>query len=292
MTQILNNGPMRLRVLPACGGTVLDLTYHDRPLLRSGSNEDRQNWDARTFAAFPMTPFIGRIFNGRFEYNSRSVSLPANMPPEPHAIHGFGWQTVWQIDSQTEHELVISQTAAPDDWPWPYRATQTFTLSKRGLDLTLSLTNNGETPMPAGLGWHPYFNREQAILKLPTTRIWWVDDSNGWSTAEATANILTPLSTGARVETLSLDHAFSLSDPELSIVWPDLRLDIQCDPIFQHAVIYVPDGEDFFCVEPVSQIPNAVNLSQPFAETGLVDLAPGSTLAGQIRLTATRLETA
>ena len=146
--------------------------------------------------------------------------------------------------------------------------------------------------MPAGLGWHPYFNREQAILKLPTTRIWWVDDSNGWSTAEATANILTSLSTGARVETLSLDHAFSLSDPELSIIWPDLRLDIQCDPIFQHAVIYVPDGEDFFCVEPVSQIPNAVNLSQPFAETGLVDLAPGSTLAGRIRLTATRLKTA
>ena len=290
MTNTLINGPMRLSVRPECGGTVLELNYHDRPLLRSGSATDIQNWDARNFAAFPMAPFIGRIFNGRCDFNGHSVSLEANMPPEPHAIHGFGWQAAWQIDSLSEHELVISQSKSPARWPWPYRATQAFALSDTGLELTLSLINMGETIMPAGLGWHPYFNRDQAILKIPVSTLWRVDEETGFSTADTRSNVLGSLKTGSHVEALTLDHAFSLSDPELSIIWPDLKLEIKSDPVFRHAVIYVPENENFFCVEPVSQIPNAINLPLSPAQTGLVSLAPGESLSGQIRLQATRLE--
>ena len=44
-----------------------------------------------------MLPFCSRIHNGRFRYGDRDVSLAPNFPPEPHAIHGFGWQGLWRL---------------------------------------------------------------------------------------------------------------------------------------------------------------------------------------------------
>jgi aldose 1-epimerase len=53
----------------------------------------------------------------------------------------------------------------------------------------------------------------------------------------------------------------------------------------RHLVIYVPPGEDFFCVEPVSHVNDGFNLlERGVADTGVRVLAPGQTLAGAVRL--------
>ncbi|MEL7218992.1 MAG: hypothetical protein AAGK01_11250, partial [Pseudomonadota bacterium] len=45
------------------------------------------------------------------------------------------------------------------------------------------------------------------------------------------------------------------------------------DLAFTH--VYSPPGEEFFCVEPVSHIPDAVNSALSNDETGLRILKPG-----------------
>jgi aldose 1-epimerase len=47
-------------------------------------------------------------------------------------------------------------------------------------------------------------------------------------------------------------------------------------------VVYVPAGRDFFAVEPVSHMNNAVN--RPDAvDNGLSNIAPGEQLTGRVR---------
>ena len=113
-------------------------------------------------ACFAMLPFCSRINTGRFQYGEHEVALAPNFPPEPHAIHGFGWQGLWQLDTQDEHGCVLvyeHDGAASDDtgWPWTFRASQRLTLSDSGLWVTLTLENLSNDVMPAGMGLHPHF---------------------------------------------------------------------------------------------------------------------------------------
>ena len=65
------------------------------------------------------------------------------------------------MDSATNDSAVLSFDHPADTWPWHYIATQTLTLRADSLDLALSVENRDSTPMPAGLGWHPYFHKGQ-----------------------------------------------------------------------------------------------------------------------------------
>jgi aldose 1-epimerase len=50
-------------------------------------------------------------------------------------------------------------------------------------------------------------------------------------------------------------------------------------------VIYVPPGQDFFCIEPVSHVNDGFNLLERGVDgTGVRVLARGRRLAGTIRL--------
>jgi aldose 1-epimerase len=54
-------------------------------------------------------------------------------------------------------------------------------------------------------------------------------------------------------------------------------------------VIYTPAGQDFFCVEPVSNANDAFNMAaRGVPDTGTVVLAPGEVLAGTMRLAVER----
>ena len=278
MSLQLEQGSFRLDLAPEHGGSVLRFTYKTRDILRPARHEIPQNWSAKDFGAFPLVPFCSRITNGRFEDANRQIQLPANMPPEPHAIHGFGWQSAWTITESGPSMAELSHVYDGAVWPWAYAARQRFELSDQGLALTLSLTNHGDTPMPAGFGWHPYFPRSGAHLIAATTGIWLDRDTRAPVPAHA------DLSAGRSVKTLDLDVAFEINKPALSIRWPEMNLTIKSDPVFGKLVVYVPPGRDYFCVEPVTHAPDAVNSTLPPELTGLRYIAPGETLSGTIRL--------
>ena len=279
MSLHLEQGPFRLDLAPEHGGSVLGFTYKTHDILRPARHEIPQNWSAKDFGAFPLVPFCSRITNGRFEGAHHKVQLPANMPPERHAIHGFGWQSAWTITESGPAMAELSHVYGGAVWPWAYTARQRFELSAQGLALTLSLTNQSDTMMPAGLGWHPYFPRGDAYLKAATTGIW-LDRDERSAPAPAHAD----LNGGRWVKDLDLDAAFEISEPVQSIHWPEINLTIKSDPVFGKLVVYVPPGRDYFCVEPVTHAPDAVNSTLPREATGLRQLAPGETLSGTIGL--------
>jgi aldose 1-epimerase len=152
-----------LTVAPAVGGAVTrywlerDGTTWEwlRPIPAEAVRDHRPD----LASAFPLVPYSNRIREGRFTFRDRAVVLPLNRPPERHAIHGHGWQSAWCPVHVGPAEVRLEYRHAASAWPWPYRATQHFTLTPARLTVTLTLTSEGDTPMPAGLGWHPYFPR-------------------------------------------------------------------------------------------------------------------------------------
>lgn len=283
----LSNKNMRLELDPAAGGAVSALRFSDLELLRTGPMRSGPAFDPLQYAAFPMVPYVGRIHNGRCIVNGDAIQLHPNLPPEPHSIHGFGWQTAWQVKSQTEHSATLVHEHLASAWPWDYTAEQAFHLEDQSLIFEIAVTNKGPNVMPAGLGWHPYFLRKDATLKLPTTHEWHPDDETG-DNRPVEIEPDRDLTPGRAVESLKLDTAFSVSDPVIEMSWPTHKLRLDSEPIFSHATIYVPNGEDYFCAEPISHAPNAVNSYLPDAVTGRRWLEPGETLSGTIRLSVER----
>jgi aldose 1-epimerase len=86
---------------------------------------------------------------------------------------------------------------------------------------------------------------------------------------------------GRRIAPLTLDHCFSGGEGPLDIAWEDRALGLRLTGpdgkrAAAHTVIYTPQAHDFFCVEPVSHAPNAVNLPDSADITGLTILNPGA----------------
>ncbi|HET6518556.1 MAG TPA: hypothetical protein VFG47_01890, partial [Geminicoccaceae bacterium] len=71
-----------------------------------------------------------------------------------------------------------------------------------------------------------------------------------------------------------------------TIHWPEsgLTVTIEAGPAFRHLVVYVPPGQDFFCVEPVSNANDGFNLHERGVDgTGVRVLEPGEGLEGEVR---------
>ena len=168
----LTRGRLSLTLLPALGGAVGALRLGGLDLLRPAPPSPAHPTDC---ACFPLVPFANRIAQGRFEFEGIVVQLPAH-PGEPHALHGDGWRAAWRCEQQDSVSATLAFHHPAAAWPWPYTARQHFALLEDGLAISLSLTNTGDSIMPAGLGLHPYFPRTpQSRLTAPIGGVWQQD---------------------------------------------------------------------------------------------------------------------
>jgi aldose 1-epimerase len=280
----LRSGAIELELAPRLGGAITLLRHAGRDVLRPA--DPAALTDPRFASCFPLVPFSNRIADARFRFRGRTYELPPNFPPEPHAIHGQGWQGVWEVGDVDARRAELTFRHAVAGTPFDYRARQLFALEDGGLRVSLEVVNAGRGPMPAGLGLHPYFERSDGVvLRARLDRVWLADERNipnecvplpeRWDFAKA-----------PRLAALEMDNCFCGWDGAAEIRWPEtgLTLRIEAEPVFGHLVIYVPRGEDFFCVEPVSNANDGFNLlDRGVPDTGVRVLEPGETLAGTIR---------
>lgn len=280
----LRAGDLELVVGPERGGAILAFRRQGFDLMRpwDGSNNPRNR------ASNPLVPFSGRVDHACFPFDRNAYTLEANAQPSPHAIHGDGWLAVWRPVEADAARAVLDFVHDDPSAALRYRAQQTYVLTPDRLEITLAITNVGDRPMPFGLGHHPYFtHRAEALLSAEVEGVWIADDTNiprrlepvpaAWDFRER-----------RRVAELTLDNNFQGWSGQARIDWPESgkALGIEASEIFRHLVVYVPEGRDFFCVEPVSHVADGFNLmAAGVPDTGVRVLAPGETLSGWIRFT-------
>ncbi len=227
------------------GGRVASLVVDGRQLLRTAGD------GPIAWGSFPMAPYAGRIRDGVLTFDGRTIHLPITMPP--HAIHGTVLGRRWRIVG----EGTIATDLGPD-WPFAGRVVQRFELSAGALVCRLEL--HADEPMPASIGWHPWFIRH--LPGVPgglgldlEARAIYARDRDGI----ATARLVTP-------PPGPWDECFTdLRRPPV-LRWPGfLELTVESD--CPDWVVYtIPT--DALCLEPQTAPPNALNSAPTIVEPG------------------------
>jgi aldose 1-epimerase len=283
MTLDLAMGSQRLTLDPALGGAVLRWRLGDTHLLRPTSTGAGDVLEA---ASFPLVPYANRIAGGRFGFGGRTAHLPPNMAGQRHPLHGDGWRGDWTVEAVGADHAELVFAPATSAWPWRYAARQAVRLEAGALVMSLAVTNLDDAPGPFGLGFHPYFPcAGQARLTADVGGVWLADAEvlpERWVAGSPLADW--PAGAAVRGRAL-IDHCHTGWTGEARIDLgpgqPSLRLTASEALGCLH--IYAPPDQDFFCVEPVSHVPNGVNMDEPTAH-GVRVLAAGETLAAEVRL--------
>ena len=275
MNHELHAGALRLAVRPDLGGTVAGLWHRETPILRS--TEPAALVDSRKGAMYPLLPYSNRLGYLRFRWKGHDYTTRANVPDSPHSMHGIGWQRPWQVISSSAIELVIGMVhGGDDDWPFAFEARQYFTLSPEAFSVRMQFTNTAAIEQPVGLGWHPYFaRRERSRLHIDLSSRWESD-----ATKLPTRKVAQP-GIDADLSHLDFDNCFEGWRGPARI--RDERFSLQLFSELPYLVVYTPPGRDYFSVEPVSHVSNAIHMAEPTTH-GIVGVAPGATLEASMRI--------
>lgn len=262
-----------LDICPEVAGSIWRFVHQGRDVMRPAQPGTT---DALFTSSFPLVPFCNRIRDGAFIFEGHKVKLAPNLGNgHPHPLHGQGWRKPWAVVENQAARAVLSYTHAADEWPWDYEAVLVYELRPAGLRCYLSVRNNSKNLMPAGLGFHPYFNRtRQTRLKARVDGLWRSDDDClpvSWH-----AGVLRKDWTKGDVvdHEVTIDHCYTGFGGRAEFYEGDrLTHTLRASPDCKWLHVFAPLDGDFFCAEPVNHMPDPFN--QP--NSGLKCLKAGET---------------
>lgn len=290
----LRAGAHTLAVAPAAGGRMASLTTRRgdgtavewlAPLppeaLRDGFHG--RAWPKA--GSYPLLPYSNRIRDARFRWDGRDIALPPH-PGQPHAMHGFGHLRPWQVVEAHDATLTLALQHPPgNDWPWAVVARQSLMLTGEGLDAALELRNVGDTAMPVGGGFHPFFARVPGMrVQFDAAHVWPADDG-GVATGRTAVSPRESFLRERHLPDADLGVYYSGWKRQATLRHPDgATLTLRAAEPLTHLILHAPGGVDFVCLEPVSHVADAVNLcSRGWEGTGLATLAPGEAVTLRMR---------
>lgn len=233
--------------LDLLGGRLTSLVVNGLELLVP-HGADLFHW-----GSFPMAPWAGRLPQGRFSIDGTVVELPMNSPP--HALHGLVTDRAWEVLTVDQRSISLATDlgrAAPDPWPWPCRVVQSVSLGEHGMRFKLAV--HADEPMPAHMGWHPWFTRDlrpgvSARLEVTAGQVY-LNNPDGLP-----SGVLGP------PPPPPWDYCFVGLAGSPRVCWPgvlELTVKSDCD----HWVLYDMDPSGI-CVEPWTGPPNCLNGPHP-----------------------------
>ncbi|APG93037.1 aldose epimerase family protein (plasmid) [Sinorhizobium americanum] len=259
------------------GGRLLEFRRKGGPHIAiptEAHSFESTNWPRA--GAYPLVPYHNRLADATIVAGGESVHLRSHPAAVPHTLHGPGHTRPWTVGTHDANRFTMSLGyAADDDWPWDFRAEQHFELSETNLRLTMSVENCSGRPMPAGMGWHPYFASREAVVSdagyLWPHRSDYLPDATRVAVAEedGVVRMATAYLEGWTKAKVALPHGFSAT--------------MKASSPFGFLVVHRGDPAHI-CVEPVTHVANAWNLSLPSSQTGAVLLQPGEALKGSIEI--------
>lgn len=271
----LHAGALRLALRPDLGGCIAGLWHRGTPILRS-TEPDRLTV-SRASACYPLVPYSNRLGYRKFRWKGHDYTTQPNFDTSPHSLHGVGWRRPWEIVSSSVLELVLRLKHAGDaDWPFAFEATQYFTLTPQSVHVEMVFTNTAEIAQPAGLGWHPYFTkRARSRLHIEVSDRWDCD-----ATQLPVRKVAQP-GIDSDVSHLAFDNCFEGWTGPARI--RDEKFSLQLRSSSNRLVVFTPQDRDYFCVEPVSHVSNAIHMADPAAH-GLRSVAPGESVEASMTL--------
>jgi aldose 1-epimerase len=289
--ETIENYAWRLSILPHLGASPIRLEAKVQnqwqDLMRPTPAEIQNGTSSAKFSSYTLAPWSNRIPNGTFNFNNTEHQLRINIRKEQTARHGDVQDRPWKvINHGSSLECSFDSSWYPDiNFPFPFAMTMTHTLKNSMYITTMTLKNTGTTPMPAGMGIHPYFLRRATTPKLRfnAERIYLTDSSNVPSKAAESIPERFDFTALKPLTDHGIDHVYQGWDGILELVWEDFTMNLEASEIFEHLVVFTAAPDQTIALEPITHATNAFNLAANGIEnTGHQVLAPEETLTGEI----------
>lgn len=271
----LQFGSSTATIDPERGGRLAALAVNGRELL-VGPPDDTDT--SILWGSFLMAPWCGRIAEAVFEWRGRRHALKATL--EPHAIHGTLWDQAWTVESATDTEAVLTARLERSGWPFAGSVRQRYSLVDR--ELVTSAEILADEPMPAALGWHPWFIRNGGDARLTVQSAHTLETEAMIPTGRRVpVDGTTDLRHGTEIGARLLDHCYTEVRSPAVVEWPNVRLEIAFDEPVTSTVVHSRAAS--FCVEPQTAWPNPIALEAAGVNgTGLATLEGGDRLAASM----------
>ncbi|HEX3090323.1 MAG TPA: hypothetical protein VHQ23_16850 [Ilumatobacteraceae bacterium] len=243
----LQSGSAHCAIGAFAGGRVASLSVGGVDLiLRHNPSLPAAGW-----GSYPMVPWAGRIRRGKFTFDGTDYQLPINF--EQHAIHGTGFEQPWDVSKVAPRSAELTCGLA---WTFGGEAQQMIELTDDSMTCTL-VARAGSRPMPASIGWHPWFVKPDKV-DLRFERMYLRD-----------ADYITDGRTVEPPPPPPWDDCFQgpVATPRLWIGGLEVSISSDCE----FWVVYDMPAHAT-CVEPQSATPDAFNLG------GAARLEPGEEL--------------
>lgn len=288
-------------VAPELGGNLFSMTAGDRELLRRPPSAD----DLRTTPTRWGIPVLlppGRITEGKFRFGDRDYQLEIRPGTNWH-IHGFLLKRPWKVAEMGPGARVVLEFRAADhpdvmeQFPHPFIFTVTYTLEGARLLCDTRIENQGDTPMPFGLGFHHYFAAPDDGTGRYELRVEAAARQAELVGGIPTGHLFEPtgvedLRTWQHVHAMRRDASYMVTHPgengwskaEVVDKTTGFTITVDAGPEYKHWIIFngTPGFEGFICLEPYTCMANAFNLDLPPEESGMAMVEAGeSRSAGQ-----------
>jgi aldose 1-epimerase len=271
----LHAGALRLALRPDLGGSIAGLWHRHLPVLRC--TEPGELAGARLSGCFPLLPYSNRLAYRRFRWKGVDYATQPNFDDNPHSLHGVGWLRPWEIVSSSALDVVLRYRHDGDaDWPFAFEARQYFTLTPEAMRVQMVFDNLAPIAQPVGLGWHPYFPK-RARSRLH------IEFDGRWDSDAAQLPVRKVAQSGIDSDVMHLDYDNCFDGWRGAARIRDEKMSLQLTSSLDRLVVYTPQQRDYFCVEPVSHVSNAIHMADPLAH-GLKRVAPGESFEAWMRL--------
>lgn len=291
----LENSDLLVEIAPEIGASVVTFALKRGDtllyLMRPTPPEQVAAGNVSALASFLMAPYSNRIKDARFDFNGQTYQLKPTTT-EGHTLHGEVRKRPWLVANREAHfaTLLFDTRDFTDlNFPFPFTVLARYVLKDQVFETQVTLTNSGTEAMPAGFGFHPYFNRH---LTGPGPVELQANFTSIYPTLIPTqAPLPLPPEKGFAnfrpFPQSGVDHCFAGWDGQAILRWPQahLQLHIEADAALGHVVMYTPPDEASFAFEPVTHANNGFNLmALGVPGHGVRVLNPGQSLNARLRL--------
>jgi aldose 1-epimerase len=290
-------GDLRVVIDEETGGAIASFSVGGFEVLRPVADFRLEAEHGKAIAAYPLIPYANRVANGRFSFDGAAFQLGLNFAGHPHSLHGNAWMRAWRVVSADRSHVHVALDHAPvgslaAQWPFAYHAEIIYELDETGLSVEISVRNDDTRPFPAGIGLHPYVARDDdTVLQFEADTVW-RNGADALPVAREAVSHHWDFSKPRVVGGVRIDECYAGWVGTAEVQWPaaNLRMVVESGLPFDHVQLYTPPGRDFFGLEPVSNMPDAINRMDEVADNGMRILAPGDVLEGEIRFEFSTLD--
>lgn len=237
------------------------------------------NFDPATYkdnyASSILFPFVNRIKNGKFTYNSVNHVLECNEVDKNNALHGLVYDknfTLIESDLTSNYgsvKLQYTYAGTCEGFPFKFDMLLTYKLDDHNLSVSVEVNNTGDEAFPFTLGWHPYFmskNLNKSTLNFEASTKFLFDEQQ-IITGKRPFDIEMPF----QLKDVSLDDGYTLESNMIEFSTPEYDMNISSTSNQNYLQLYTPSTLNVIAIEPMTGAADSFN-----NKIGLQILNPGA----------------